>query len=164
MRTHQSASRRRDVYSTHRLGSYFPRRRREATSAAVQARGIDSAGRFVGPRDLDRAFDFFWSQPCRRGSAPIVRAEFEFGPRAHASLNHGGAGRPRSLEKSGLDFEKLRAIFHRYAGGHGETKTALAAEYGVSINTLSFHLRNGGSASMKAALAAHQPAGAAAAA
>lgn len=68
---------------------------------------------------------------------------------------------PRSLAKSGLDFEKLRAIYHRHAGGRGESKTALAAEYGVSLNTLSYHLKNGGSPSMKAALADDVPAAAA---
>jgi hypothetical protein len=150
-----SASRRRDVYSTHRPGSYIPRRRRESESAAVRMRGVDSAGRFVGLHDVDRAFDFFWQQPHRRGSAPIVRAEFEFGPRAHASLKHAG-GRP-----CGLDFDTLRAIHQAYAAGCGESRAVLAERYGLHVSTIAFHLKNGGSASMKAALAATKAAAAA---
>lgn len=146
-----SASRRRDVYTTHRPGSYIPRRRRESENVTVRMRGVDSAGRFVGLHDVERAFDFFWSQPHRRGSAPIVRPEFEFGPRAQASLKHAG-GRP-----CGLDFDTLRAIHQAYAGGCGESRAALAERYGVPANTIGFHLRDGGSASMKAALAATKP-------
>lgn len=129
------SSRRRDVF-TQRAALSPVRRRR-----GPREPGTDFHGRYVGPFDIDRGLEFFWRS--RKGSAPIVRN----------APDHFGASRdprrPRSLDRSGLNFEKLREIHAlRKAGA---TLTDLAIRFEVSLNTLSYHLR--GSASMHAALA-----------
>lgn len=105
---------------------------------------VDVFGRFVGPHDVERGAAFFWSAPHRRGAAPLVRSHDPF------ATGSGAPGQPRSLERSGLDFAKLREIHRRRQAGW--TFAALAAHFGVAAPTLRFHLA--GSASMRAALAA----------
>lgn len=134
--------RRRDAFSQSREAAMRRKRRVRATDLR---RGIDSQGRFIGPNDIERACAHFWSAPHRRGAAPIVR---------HPDLTFPKAC--RSLLRSGLDFGKLREIWRRYAGGKGESKSALARAVGCTRGALNFHLRNGGSASMRAAIATHE--------
>ncbi len=102
-------------------------------------RGLDFAGRFIGPGDVDRGLDFFFRS--RGHLRPVARDTF---------LNFGGAGTPRTL-KGELDFAKLREAHRRCILGK-EKKRRVAADLGISEGCLKFHLR--GSASMRAALAA----------
>lgn len=113
-------------------------RRHDATSLS---RGVDSLGRFIGPKDFERGFEFF----CRSRShlRPVARDSFE---------NFGGKGTARRLQE-GLDFAGLRAA-HRRCVLNGENKSKVAAALGISVGCLKFHLR--GSASMRAALAEGQ--------
>jgi hypothetical protein len=116
---------------------------------AQVARGTDSAGRFVGPRDIERAVAHFWHAPHRRGAAPLVYVDPVFG---RVST---GVARPRA-SKSGLGPIELRAIWAGRASGL--THAALAATYGVSVATINYHVRVGGSVAMRHALATARPA------
>lgn len=138
-----TAARRHDVFAAPRRA--FRGVRRPLVSSADQARGVDAAGRFVGPNDLERALDYFFSQPHRRGSAPLVRsAEFSFG----SQDSEPRGGRPLGA----IDFDQLRSAYERYAGGAGESISEIARSLGVTFHALAYHLR--GSRSMRAALAA----------
>lgn len=120
-----------------RLNLRGPRRR----DAVDSLRGVDSAGRFIGPAAWDRGFEFF----CR--SRPHLRSV----ARDHMA-NFGGKGTARRLQE-GLDYANLREA-HRRCVVNGERKTKVAAAIGISVGCLTFHLR--GSASMRAALAEGQ--------
>lgn len=136
------------------VGSRHPSRaarrqvKRRRHSATQLARGLDSAGRFIGQHDFERGWQHFWLAPHRRSSAPLVRSDPVFG-RDGRPGNSGAKGVPRPM-RSGLDFAKLRAIHARRQ--QGESTPALAAAFGVHYSTIKFHLKP--SASMRAALAA----------
>lgn len=141
----RASSRRRDVFRAP-VGKNGPRRRYGSTALE---RGTDAQGRFIGKFDIDRGLRFFWSQAHRRATAPIVR---DYDGRTSGS---GGPGVPRPLGQ-GLTFEKLRQI-HARCRIPGVRKSDVAREFGISNGSLHFHLRAGGSASMRAALAEAVP-------
>lgn len=122
--------------------------RRPRYSAAQLRRGTDGQGRFIGPRDLDAAWQHFWNAPHRRACAPIVHGDFDC-----RAGNSGAPGQPRA-SKSGLTPDDLRAI---WAERERVSQSELARRYGVTQAAISYHLRP--SVAMHAALASVPAAG-----
>lgn len=113
---------------------------RRKYSAPQLARGTDAHGRFIGPRDVERAVAFFWAVPHRAAAAPRVRSDPVFG-------RDGRTGE----HKRKLTDEHLRAINHLAKNEH-LSQRELATRFNVTQGCIAGHLIPGGSAMMRRAL------------
>jgi hypothetical protein len=120
-----------DLHTDRRLA---PRRRYRRLAGAPD-RGVNTEGRFVGPNAFDRGWRHFWNAPHRRNHAPLERSILDF---------------PVKGRESAVTPEQLRAMhLLRHLG-----PTAIAHQLGLPVATVGHHLRDGGSASLRRALAA----------
>jgi len=125
-------------------------------SIAAVRRGVDSHGRFLGKDAVERGLSYFWNLRRATSFRPHVR-EFDCRasgkpPRAPATTAPGPGRSGARPSRSGITTERLLEIDARRRAG--ETLKAIAVSLGITTSAVHYHVRLGGSPSMRAARAA----------